>query len=226
MREIVLDTETTGLYADKGDRIVEIGALELINHMPTGRVFHRYINPQRDISYGAFAIHGLSREFLEKYPAFEEIAAEFLEFLAIVKIIIHNAPFDMAFLNMEFLLAGYAVLAKDRVVDTLVMAKRHFPGAQASLDALCRRFQIDNSHRNLHGALVDADLLASVYLEFVGGRQPGLDLAQPARIIRDHPVTVTMPRPRRGAFKATPEERAVHERFLNEKIRDPVWRWS
>ncbi|MEC8642063.1 MAG: DNA polymerase III subunit epsilon, partial [Pseudomonadota bacterium] len=171
MREIVLDTETTGISPSDGHRIIEIGALELFNQTPTGEQFHIYINPEREIDAGAVNVHGLTSEFLSDKPVFADVATGFLEFIAESRLVIHNAAFDMGFLNAELVRRGMAALPMERAVDTLTMARRKVPGAQASLDALCRRFEIDNSHRDLHGALVDADLLASVYIELLGGRQ-------------------------------------------------------
>jgi DNA polymerase III subunit epsilon len=222
MREIVLDTETTGLDALGGHRIIEIGAQELLNHMPTGNQFHCYINPERDVDLGAFEVHGLSREFLSDFPPFSGIVDAFLEFIAEDTMIIHNARFDMGFINMELGRLGRVDLPMERVIDTLQMARKRYPGAQASLDALCRRFEIDNSHRDLHGALVDADLLASVYLELIGGRQPGFELAAgpttaAGPIIRE--ATARAPR----KFAASPEEEAAHGELLG-KVTDPIWR--
>jgi DNA polymerase III subunit epsilon len=183
MREIVLDTETTGLDPETGDRIVEIGAIELLNHLPTGRTFHQYLNPQRDMPAGAFAVHGLSAEFLADKALFAAVALEFLEFIKDAKLVIHNASFDMKFLNAELVWAGHAKLPHDQAVDTLEIARRKFPGAQNSLDALCRRFGVDNSAREKHGALLDSELLAEVYLELIGGRQPGLMLGAATEVI-------------------------------------------
>ena len=174
MREIVMDTETTGLSPDEGHRIVEIGCVELFNHVPTGKVYHQYINPERDMPTEAFEVHGLSEERLSKEPVFAEIADAFVEFIGDAKLVIHNASFDMKFLNAELKWHGKPQLDYDRAIDTLAIARRKFPGAQASLDALCRRFNIDNSARELHGALLDSEILADVYLELIGGRQPDL----------------------------------------------------
>jgi DNA polymerase-3 subunit epsilon len=176
MREIVLDTETTGIDPSDGHRIIEIGALEMVNQTPTGEQFHIYINPEREIDAGAVNIHGLTQEFLSDKPVFADVVSGFLDFIGDSQLVIHNAPFDMGFINAELVRLGKAALPMDRAVDTLTMARRKFPGAQASLDALCRRFEIDNSHRDLHGALVDADLLATVYIELLGGRQRHLSL--------------------------------------------------
>ena len=176
MREIVLDTETTGLDPDKGDRIVEIGAVELLNHLPTGRTWHKYLNPERAMPDDAFRIHGLSDTFLADKPLFAALAQDFLAFIGTAPLVIHNAGFDMRFLNAELARAGFPLLPQERAFDTVALARRKFPGAQASLDALCRRFGIDNSARTLHGALLDSQILAEVYLELVGGRQPNFAL--------------------------------------------------
>ena len=177
MREIVLDTETTGLDPDSGDRLVEIGAVELVNHMPTGRTFHVYVNPQRDVPQEAVDVHGLTAQFLADKPVFAAIAAEFAAFIGDARLVIHNAAFDMKFLNAELGWAGQPTVPWARAVDTLDLARRRFPGAQNTLDALCRRFGVDNSVREKHGALLDSELLAEVYLELMGGRQPDLSLA-------------------------------------------------
>ena len=178
MRQVVLDTETTGLDPRAGDRVVEIGCVELVNHVPTGESFHSYLNPERDMPEGARAVHGLTSEFLSRHPTFLRIADEFLVFIADSELVIHNAEFDMRFINAELRLLGREPLSLERTLDTLAIARRKFPGAQASLDALCRRFNIDTSARAVHGALTDARLLAEVYLELVGGRQPGLALVR------------------------------------------------
>lgn len=226
MREIVLDTETTGLDPATGDRIVEIGCLELINHVPTGRTLHHYINPERDMPLGAFEVHGLSTEFLSGYPVFAALADEIIEFLGDAVLVIHNAAFDMRFLNAELRRLGRPELPMARALDTVQLARRKYPGAQVSLDALCRRFEIDNGHRTLHGALLDADLLAAVYLELIGGRQPDLALASDAaagdtagqRVIEGLPRTYREPRP----HAATAEELAAHRAFV-EKLKEPLW---
>lgn len=176
LREIVLDTETTGFDPKRGDRLVEIGCVELVDMIPSGRVFHQYIDPKRDVPASAFAVHGLDRAFLSQHPPFEEIAEAFLAFVEEAPLIIHNARFDMKFLTAELKAFGFRGL-KNPVVDTLTMAREKFPGAPASLDMLCSRFNVDSSKRDKHGALLDAELLAAVYLELNGGRQPGLALA-------------------------------------------------
>jgi DNA polymerase III subunit epsilon len=177
MREVVLDTETTGTDVGAGDRIVEIGAVELINHIPTGRSFHAYVNPQRSMPQGAFAVHGLSDAFLADKPRFAAVAGEFEEFIEDSRLVIHNAAFDIAFLNAELGRIGRPALGMGRVLDTLTMARRKHPGAPASLDALCARYGIDNSRRTKHGALLDAEILAEVYIELIGGKQADLGLA-------------------------------------------------
>ena len=175
MREIVMDTETTGLDPRTGDRIVEIGGIELDNHMPTGRSYHQYINPERDMPQGAFDVHGLSIDFLKDYPVFKEIAQDFLDFVGDAKLVIHNAAFDMKFLNAELEWCGKPTLRWEQALDTLDMARRKFPGAQNTLDGLSRRFGI-SIERDLHGVLLDSESLAAVYLELIGGRQPDFAL--------------------------------------------------
>ena len=176
MREIVMDTETTGLDPTQGHKVVEIGAVELFNHIPTGRTFHQYVNPQRQMPQEAFDVHGLSIEFLMSYPVFKDIAEKFLNFIGSSTLIIHNASFDVKFLNFELDNMGAEKIQNDRVLDTLKLARSKYPGSPASLDALSRRFRIDISKRNKHGALLDSQILAEVYLELIGGRQPGLEL--------------------------------------------------
>lgn len=230
MREIVLDTETTGLDPNSGDRIVEIGALELLNHMPTGKVYHQYINPQRDMPAEAFAVHGLSAERLSREPVFAKIAGAFLEFIGDAKLVIHNASFDMKFLNAELRAVGHAPLPQDRAIDTLMIARSRFPGSPAGLDALCRRFGVDNSAREKHGALLDSELLAEVYLELTGGRQPDLVAAlapRPEAAKTDAPATSGW----RPAQRPTPlpprlseEEIALHHGFVATLGDNPLWR--
>ena len=176
MREIALDTETTGLDPSSGDRIVEIGAVELFNHMPTGKTYHQYINPQRDMPEGAFAVHGLSAEFLSDKPLFADVAQAFLDFIGDSKLVIHNASFDMKFINAELKWVDRPEFPWSQALDTLAIARKKFPGAQNSLDALCRRFGIQTK-RELHGALLDSEILAEVYLELIGGRQPDFALS-------------------------------------------------
>ncbi|MBT3331582.1 MAG: DNA polymerase III subunit epsilon [Rhodospirillaceae bacterium] len=223
MREVVLDTETTGLTPKTGHRIVEIGCVELVNLVPTGNVYHVYINPQRDMPEEAFNVHGLSESFLRDKPLFEEIAEDFLEFVDGAQLVIHNAEFDMGFLNAELKLLNRAELA-NIAVDTVRMARKKFPGAHANLDALCRRFGIDNSAREKHGALLDAELLAEVYLELTGGRQPGLLLSGEEEAAKSEEAQVAKKVERSArAHAASPSELAAHAEFL-EKIDDPIWR--
>jgi DNA polymerase-3 subunit epsilon len=227
MREIVLDTETTGLDPNDGHRVVEIGCVELMHHVPTGRHFHRYIDPERDMPPEAFAVHGLSAEFLSQHPIFEAHVEELLDFLGDAPLIIHNAGFDMKFLNAELRWCHRPALPMARAVDTVGLARRRFPGAQVSLDALCRRFEIDNSHRSLHGALLDAQLLAEVYLELIGGKEPGFDLANDrAGTGQGGSVMAGMrsDRPRREPrpHAAGEAELAAHKAFLAE-LSDPIW---
>ncbi len=220
LREVVLDTETTGLDPNDGHRIVEIGCLELINHLPSGRHFHKYVNPDRDMPTDAFNVHGLGEEFLAGHGPFADIADEFLAFIGSDALVIHNAVFDLKFLNAELKYAGRPTIDQGRAIDTLAMARRAFPGAQASLDALCRRFGIDNSARTKHGALLDAELLAEVYLELAGGRQPDLSLSQTAKAMQNtETVTVHPPRPHRPSEP----EQAAHTAFV-ESIPDAIWK--
>lgn len=177
MREIVWDTETTGFDPQSGDRLVEIGAVELFNHMPTGKVYHQYINPERSMPQEAFAVHGLGDDFLADKPVFKTVAQDFLDFIGDAKIVAHNAKFDMRFINAELKWVGIDPIPMSQSLDTLEIARRKFPGAQNSLDALCRRFGIDNSAREKHGALLDSEILAEVYLELIGGRQPDFALS-------------------------------------------------
>ncbi|RWR31105.1 DNA polymerase III subunit epsilon [Sinirhodobacter populi] len=227
MREIVLDTETTGFEPGEGDRIVEIGAVELFNHVPTGRTYHQYINPERDMPTEAFNVHGLSAEFLSDKPVFAAIAQDFLDFIGgDSKLVIHNASFDMKFLNAELSWVKKPLIADDRAVDTLMMARRKFPGSPASLDALCRRFNIDNSSRTLHGALLDSEILADVYLELIGGRQPGFGLTiEPARNRTTAVSEEWRPRPRPVPLppRLTEEEAQAHEAFVAKLGENAIW---
>jgi DNA polymerase-3 subunit epsilon len=220
MNEIVLDTETTGLDPQGGDRIVEIGCIEIHNGVPTGRVYHQYINPERDMPDEAFRVHGLSTEFLAGHPRFADIADALLDFLGEQRLVIHNAAFDLGFLNAELARLKRQPLTAERAVDTVQIARRRFPGAPASLDALCRRFGIDNSGRQLHGALKDADLLAQVYLELTGGRQPGFELRAAAtkNTATVASRTARTPRP----HTATLDEVARHVAFVG-RLKDALW---
>lgn len=222
-REIVLDTETTGLDPDAGHRVIEIGCIELVNHIPTGQTFHRYVNPERAMPDDAFAVHGLSEAFLAEHPVFAEVAPAFLDFIGEAKLVIHNAGFDIRFLNAELERLEHRAIPLARAVDTVQLARQRFPGAQASLDALCRRFEIDNSARNKHGALLDAELLSLVYLELIGGRQPGLALT--AETARAPSLTPRVVRPMRPARPHVPsaEEEAAHA-LLVASLTDPIWK--
>lgn len=230
MREIVVDTETTGLDPATGDRIVEIGCLELVNHIPSGRVWHSYVNPRREVSVAAFEVHGLSGEFLADKPVFADVAGAFLAFIADARLVIHNAPFDLGFLNAELKVVRRPPIAHVRVVDTLALARRKHPGASNSLDALCRRYRIDASSRTTHGALVDVELLAKVYVELIGGHQARLELSAADFAARAGgsggavaPVRPTPLPPRLSeaerrahrAFVATLGEGAIWQRYLD-----------
>ena len=241
MREIVLDTETTGFDPDSGDRIVEIGALELHNHMPTGRTFHVYVNPGRAMPDDAFGVHGIGPDLLvsgprdpkpgevtlKDKPLFREVGQKFLDFVGQEsKLVIHNASFDVKFLNAELGWLGLPQIPWERALDTLMMARKKFPGSPASLDALCRRFGIDNTSRTLHGALLDSEILAEVYLELIGGRQPGLVLA--ARSPSDAGGQAEegwRPRPRPNPLppRITQDEAAAHASFVSEMGDGALW---
>lgn len=231
MREIVLDTETTGLEPSEGHRLVEIGCLELINKIPTGKTYHQYINPECEIPAEAVAVHGLTDEFLRDKPVFSQIYTEFLDFIGETALVIHNAEFDMKFINAELKAVGHTAIPMQRTVDTLRMAREKFPGSPASLDALCRRFEIDNTERELHGALLDSQLLAEVYLELMGGRQHGLDLvdangktdgsvSQMAAVSKQAAKARPYREPR--PHKISDEEQAAHAKML-EELTDPIW---
>jgi len=224
MREIVLDTETTGLDALRGDRLVEIGCVEMFNHMPTGQTFHVYINPERDMPQEAFAVHGLSSEFLSDKPLFVAVADEFLEFIGDAPLIIHNASFDIGFINMELERLKRQAIPRDRLVDTLLLARRKHPGVSNRLDDLCSRYAIDNSRRTKHGALLDAELLAEVYIDLIGARQSSLILAETQtssiRIIEvERRVRETPLSPR-----VTPDEIEAHRAFVATLGDNPIWR--
>jgi DNA polymerase-3 subunit epsilon len=226
MHEIVLDTETTGLDPAAGHRIVEIGAVELLNRLPTGRTFHVYVNPERDMPREAEAVHGLSSAFLNEKPVFSEIAQEFINFIADATLVIHNASFDMAFINAELAFLGLPAIQPDRVVDTLHVARQKHPGAPASLDALCRRYGIDNSKRTKHGALLDSELLAEVYLELTGGRQTALTLETSVTkrsFTRDLSISTTMQRLRPLPRRLTDQERAAHQAFVADLGDNALW---
>ncbi len=219
MREVVLDTETTGLDPGSGHRIVEIACLELARFVPTGRQFQTYIDPERDMPEDARAIHGLNTEFLSQHPVFADIQEALFAFIGDAPLVIHNAQFDLRFLNAELGRLDLPPIAPDRAVDTVALARQKFPGAQANLDALCRRFQIDNTDRTLHGALKDARLLAEVYLELTGGRQQGLELAAET-VVAASDLEKNRHPPRPHAPSA--EEETAHALFLG-KIKKPIW---
>ncbi len=227
MREIVLDTETTGLEHELGHRIIEIGAVELHDHIPTGRHYHVYINPEREVDARASEVHGMTFAMLKDKPVFAEVVEDFLAFISDAKLVIHNASFDMGFINAELSRLGQDNISDDVVIDTLLMARQKFPGGQASLDALCRRFSIDNSNRDLHGALIDADLLAAVYIELIGGKQPDLMMGQadkkpaPSSGQAEVKAKTTEPKPPR-AFPALPEELSAHQDFM-KTIDNSIW---
>ncbi len=226
MREIVLDTETTGFDPQTGDRIVEIGAVELWNHIATGEVYHQYINPKRDMPQEAFEVHGLSEEFLSDKPVFSDIAQAFLDFVGDAKLVIHNASFDMKFLNAELSWVKKPLLPMDQAIDTLLIARKKFPGSPASLDALCRRFGIDNSSRTLHGALLDSEILAEVYLELIGGRQPDFALASNERAQSQGSGDIWRPAPRPTPLppRLTEAEREAHDAFVAKLGDEALWR--
>lgn len=225
MREIVFDTETTGMDPATGDRLVEIGCVELENHIPTGRTYHQYLNPERDVPAEAVAVHGLTLEKLKNEPTFGEIVGDFLEFIGIdSKLIAHNAEFDMKFINAELKTFGFPAIESKRVVDTLVIARKKFPGSPASLDALCRRFNIDNTGRTLHGALLDSELLAEVYLELLGGRQRGLEIEPEKKKISSEKIVMAERKFREARiFEISAEEQQAHNKML-EDLKDPIWK--
>src|SRR5580692_9749451 len=225
MREIVLDTETTGLDPLTGDRVVEIGCIELYNRIPTGQTFHRYINPERDMPASAFDVHGLSAEFLKDKPPFAEVADDFLGFVGDAGLVIHNAAFDAAFLNSELERVGKPLIARDRLVDTLLLARRRHPGASNRLDDLCARYSIDNTRRTKHGALLDAELLAEVYIDLIGARQSQLTLAAESRDTRAGGPG-EMPRRQRAvplAARVSEADRAAHRDFVVTLGDKPIW---
>ena len=228
MREIVLDTETTGFEPSEGHRLVEIGAVELFNHLPTGQTFHQYLNPQRMMPKEAFQVHGLGDDFLRDKPLFPSIARAFLDFIGDAKLVIHNAAFDMKFLNAELEQAGLPPLPWARAIDTLAIARARFPGSPATLDALCRRFGVDNSRREKHGALLDSEILAEVYLELIGGRQPDLVLAPtrttPAKTAQAEADWRPRPRPAPLPPRLTADETAAHQAFLAKLGDASLWK--
>ena len=220
MREVILDTETTGLDSNNGDRIVEIGCVELVNHVATGATYHQYVNPERPMPDEAFQIHGLSEAFLSEFPIMSDIIDEFLEFIGVAPLVIHNAEFDLRFLNAELARLDRPTLNNKRAIDTIHLARERFPRGSVSLNALCTRFRIDNSSRSFHGALLDAHLLASVYLELVGGKQRGLELS--AKEIANEVIATDGNRRDTRNFVVKDEELKAHARFL-AKITKPIW---
>ena len=227
LREIVLDTETTGFEPSEGHRIVEIGAIELVGHLPTGRTFHKYLNPERAMPKEAFEVHGLGDDFLRGKPLFRAVARDFLTFIGAARLVIHNAAFDMKFLNAELARIELPPLESARAIDTVQIARAKFPGAPASLDALCRRFGVDNSGREKHGALLDSEILAEVYLELIGGRQPDFGLSGDAASDATGNAAITSsrarPRPHTLPPRVTAEEDAAHQAFVATLGGDPVW---
>ncbi len=226
MREIVLDTETTGFDPESGDRIVEIGAVELWNHVATGNTYHQYINPERSMPQEAFEVHGLGDDFLRDKPVFAQIADAFLEFVGDSKMIIHNASFDMKFLNAELKWLNKRQLPWEQALDTLAIARKRFPGSPASLDALCRRFNIDNSSRTLHGALLDSEILAEVYLELIGGKQPDFALSVTKEKTAGTSVDTDWRPTRRPTplpSRITENEKAAHAAFVEKLGDNALW---
>lgn len=224
MREIILDTETTGIDPVQGDRIVEIGCVEVENQLPTGKTYHVYINPERDVPAEATAVHGITNDFLKDKPTFGEIVGDFVDFIGDSRLVIHNAEFDMKFLNAELKMFGFPSMDMRRATDTVKMAREKFPGSPANLDALCRRFGIDNSNRTLHGALLDAQLLAEVYLELTGGRQAGFAITEErngqgllmgARLERKHREA--------RSFPASTQEKEAHDELI-ASLKNPLWK--
>lgn len=226
VREIVFDTETTGFDPTTGDKLVEIGAVELINHIPTGKTYHQYINPEREVPDEVVKVHGLTTEYLKDFPIFADVAQDWIDFVGDDGILVaHNAPFDMKFINFELQRLGYEGYQWDRVIDTLEIAKSKFPGQRNNLDVLCKRFGIDNSARTFHGALLDAQLLAEVYLELLGGAEPTMDLAAQkteisnVSIINEKKKIFREPR----KFILSNEEIEKHREFLSQNIKSPIW---
>ena len=225
MREIVMDTETTGLDPNSGDRLVEIACVELANFIPTGRVWHQYINPQREVPQDAFRIHGLSTQFLADKPVFSDLVDSFLEFVDGGKLIFHNAGFDMKFINAELIRIERPAIPLERVLDTLALARRKHPAGPNSLDALCKRYNIDNSARTRHGALLDAELLADVYLQLIGGQQPNFDLTarRAGGVAGSAASNIILARPQPLPANLADVELEAHVAFVKELGAAPVW---
>lgn len=224
LREIVLDTETTGFEPTQGHRLVEIGCLELVNHLPSGRVFHTYINPEREVPQEAYSVHGLSYDFLKSHPPFKEVGSLFLDFIQDDPLIIHNAKFDMKFINAELKGHSFPEVPFHRAIDTLMIARQKFPGSPASLDALCKRFGVDNGKREKHGALLDAELLAQVYLELIGGKQPRLSLHFSSKTPQDLKEQKTEKKTRSPrSYAPSLEELTLHQELVNQ-LKNPIWK--
>ena len=227
MREIVLDTETTGVEANNGDRIVEIGCVELLNHCPTGRHYHAYINPERSMPVEAYNVHGLSEAFLSDKPVFAAVAQDFAAFIGDARLVIHNAAFDVGFINMEFKRIGIGPIDPSRVVDSLSMARRKHPGASNSLDALCSRYGIDNSRRTKHGALLESEILAEVYIELIGGKQTTLGFGTTQVSVPGAGAAIIVERPVRARpLEPRLDEAAIaaHESFIRSLGKTQLWR--
>ncbi len=226
LREIIFDTETTGFDPSDGHKLIEIGCIELIDHMPTGNTYHQYINPERDVPIEAVNVHGLTEDFLKDKPLFSQVIDDFRTFVGDDILIAHNAEFDMNFLNYQLKHGGFPTLP-NKVIDTLTMARRKFPGSPASLDALCKRFNIDNSSRTYHGALLDSELLAEVYLELIGGRQQGLELNASQNSDDHNPLELSPKKQKREPriFKISDAEQTAHKAML-EKLKNPLWKNS
>jgi len=226
MREIALDTETTGLSPKNGDRVVEIGCVELINHMPTGRTYQTYLNPQKMMDPSAEEVHGLSNDFLKDQPLFKEIVADFLEFISDSPLIIHNAEFDIGFLNSELKRLDLTEINLSQAIDTLKIAREKYPGAQNSLDALCRRFDINNYDRELHGALLDSKILADVYLELLGGKEPGLNLDSDNVVEKFENNQTNSPKIKKVeiySYGVSKKEKEDHANFINAMTVKSLW---
>ena len=223
MREIVLDTETTGLKFSDNHRVIEVAAIEIVDYLPTGKVFHKYVNPQRDVPESSVDIHGITEKFLENKPLFKDIADEFLEFISVDNIVAHNAPFDMGFLNFELQRCGKNTLS-NKAIDTVVLAREKFPGQSVSLDALCKRLSIDNTLREKHSATLDAELLARVYIELNDAREPSLNLAID---VEDHLIDtdfdISLLQERNLKIQITSEEERLHSEFINTLGKDAIW---
>ena len=223
MREIVLDTETTGLKFSDNHRVIEVAAIEIVDYLPTGKVFHKYVNPQRDVPESSVDIHGITEKFLENKPLFKEIADEFLEFISVDNIVAHNAPFDIGFLNFELQRCGKNMLS-NKAIDTVVLAREKFPGQSVSLDALCKRLSIDNTLREKHSATLDAELLARVYIELNDAREPSLNLAID---VEDHLIDtdfdISLLQERNLKIQITSEEERLHSEFINTLGKDAIW---